>query len=81
MDVNVTVHGLLTAAVLDPGGRMGLTLADATTIEGMVDGLRERSSLFDPRSCIAVMDGVKVSLDRVLEDGDEVHLYPIFGGG
>jgi molybdopterin converting factor small subunit len=81
IQVGVTVHGLLTAAVQDPDGKLELAVPDGMTIEGMIDMLRKRSSLFDPRSSIAVIEGVQVPLARPLQDGDEVGLYPIFGGG
>jgi hypothetical protein len=72
---------MLTAAVDDPGGHLTLSVPDGTDIRGVVEVLARRSPLFDPRACLATVDGVKVPLERALGDGDEVHLYLLFGGG
>ena len=81
MRIGVVVHGMLTAAVREPGGEVQVEVPDGVDITGVVEILSERSPLFDPRSCLAVMDGVKVPLDRVLAEGEQVHLYLMFGGG
>lgn len=82
MNVQVRAHGLLTAAVRNPEGLIRLEVPDGIDILGVVEILcEERSPLFDPRSCIAVMDGAKVPLDHILVDGDRVDLYVLFGGG
>jgi molybdopterin converting factor small subunit len=81
MRIGVTVYGLLTAAIQDPSGRIELTLPEATDVEGVIEILGKRSSLFDARACIAVVDGVQVPLIRALTDGEELRLYPVFGGG
>ena len=81
MRVGVTVHGMLTAAVDDPGGRLALSVPDGSNIRDVVEVLAQRSPLFDPRACLAVVGGVKVPLDRELVDGEEIDLYLLFGGG
>ena len=81
MRIGVVVHGMLTAAVRDPGGKMQVEVPDGGDIKKVVEILGERSPLFDPRSCLAVVDGVRVPLDRVLAEGEQVHLYVMFGGG
>jgi hypothetical protein len=81
MRVNVTVHGMLTAAVDDPDGRLTLSVPYGIDIRGVVEILAQRSPLFDPRACLATVDGVKVPLDRVLGDGEVLDLYLLFGGG
>lgn len=82
MNIRVRAHGLLTAAVREPEGLIQLDLPEGLDIRGVVEVLcREWSPLFDPRSCIAVLDGAKVSLDHTLSDGDCVDLYVQFGGG
>lgn len=81
MHIRVTVHGLLTAAVDDPGGHLALSVTDGTDIQGLVEILAQRSPLFDPRACLGLVDGVQVPLDRPLRDGEHLHLYPLFGGG
>jgi hypothetical protein len=79
--VRVTVHALLTVAVKDPGGVVELTVPCGTDIQGLIEILRERSPVFDPRASMALMDGAQVPLNRPLHDGEHVHLYPLFGGG
>jgi hypothetical protein len=72
---------MLTAAVDDPDGGLTLPVPDGCTIRDVVEILAQRSPLFDPRACLATVDGVKVPLDRVLADGESLHLYLLFGGG
>ena len=60
---------------------MQVEVPDGIDIRRLVEVLSERSPLFDPRSCLAVVDGAKVSLDRVLSEGEQVHLHVMFGGG
>jgi hypothetical protein len=79
--VRVKVYGLLIAVVDSPDRLLDLTLPNGTDVKGAVEALQETSSLFDPRSCLAVIDGVKVASSDVLNDGDEVHLYHVFSGG
>jgi molybdopterin converting factor small subunit len=82
MRIRVIVHGLLTVAVRDPDGVLELTVPEGSDIQAVLETLSERSPVFDPRAApIAVIDGVQVPLSRALQEGDEVRLYPIFGGG
>jgi sulfur carrier protein ThiS len=81
MRVTVQVHALLTVAVDAPDGRIEVSVPEGTRIQGLIETLSERSSFFDPRSCMAVMEGAPVPMDRILQAGEELHLYPLFGGG
>lgn len=81
MRIGVTVHGMLTAAVEDPEGHLVLSVPGGTCIRGVIETLAQRSPLFDPRACLAVIEGVQVPLDRELQDGERLHLYLLFGGG
>ncbi|MEE8391750.1 MAG: hypothetical protein V3S14_13280 [Anaerolineae bacterium] len=81
MQVQIKVHGLLTIRVDDPDGLVELTLPDGTDVAGVLAVFRETSSFFDPRTCLAIIGGERVGLDRVLEDGEEVRLYHLFSGG
>lgn len=82
MRIRVVAHGLLTVAVRDPGGAVDLTVPDGIDIQQVLWILHDRSPVFDPHAMpVTVIDGAQVPLDRVLNDGEEVHLYPIFGGG
>lgn len=81
MQVRVKVHGLLAIRVDDPDGFVELTLPDGADVAEVLAVFRETSSFFDPRTCLALIGGERVSLDRVLENGEEVHLYHLFTGG
>jgi molybdopterin converting factor small subunit len=81
MRVRVELHGFFTVGVSDPDGLIELTLPDGTDVAGVVEALRETSPMLDPRSCLAMVGGARVPLDRTLKDGEEVCLYPVFSGG
>jgi molybdopterin converting factor small subunit len=80
--IRVVAHGLLTVAVPDPRGAIALTVPQGMDVQGVLELLQEISPVFDPRATpIAVIRGAQVPLSTPVQDGDEVHLYPIFGGG
>ncbi|MCP4536071.1 MAG: hypothetical protein GY832_02895 [Chloroflexi bacterium] len=81
MQVQVRVHGLLAIRVDDSDGFIELILPDGTDVAGILAVFRETSSFFDPRTCLALIDGERVALNRVIEDGEQVHLYHLFSGG
>ena len=81
MQVQVTLHGWLKIGVDNPDGLIELTLPEGTDVAGVIEALRGTSPMLDPRACLAMVGGVQVSLEQTLQDGDEVGLYPIFGGG
>ena len=81
MRIRIKAHGLLTVGVDHPEGLIELDVPAGSDIAGVFDLLGERSPIFDPRACLILVDGAKVSLDRVLKAGDEVRLYHLFSGG
>jgi len=82
MRIRVVAHGLLTVAVEDPSGAIELTVPDGSDVQQVLWILHDRSPVFDPRATpVTVIGGVQVALEQVLHEGEEVHLYPIFGGG
>jgi molybdopterin converting factor small subunit len=81
MRVRVILHGWLKVGVNDPDGLIELTLPDGTDVAGVIEALRETSTMLDPRACLAIVGGAQVPLDRILKDGEEVGLYPTFSGG
>lgn len=81
MHIQVFVHDMLTLAVSDPDGHVELAVPEGTDIHGVVVLLSARSPLFDPRALLAVIDHVQVPMSQVLQDGDQVHLYMVIGGG
>jgi hypothetical protein len=80
MQVRVKLHGLLMAVPADPDG-LELSVPEETDVAGAVEILAETSPLFDARSVMAVIGGVKVDLDWILHDCEELHLYHLFSGG
>ena len=81
IQISVQPHGLLSAAVDEPGGWIELTLPQRSDLAGAMEALNQISPLFDARACLAIVDGEKVALDRVLKHGDQVKLYHLFSGG
>jgi len=81
MRVRAKLHAMFRIGVKDPNGIVELTLPDGADVAGLLEALRETSPTLDPRACLVIIGGVTVSLDRTLNDGEEVNLYPIFTGG
>ena len=81
MRVRVKLHGMFKIGVKDPDGVVELTLPDKTDVAGLIEALRETSPTLDPRACLVMIGGARVSLDRTLRDGEEVGLYSVFSGG
>ncbi len=81
MRVRAKLHGMFRVGVDDPDGLVELTLPDETDVAGMIEIVRETSPMLDPWACLVMINGATVPLDRALQDGDEVLLYPIFSGG
>ena len=81
MRVRVKLYGWLRIGVDDSDGLVQLTVPDGTDVAGVIEALRETSPLLDPRACLTLVGGASVPLDRTLEDGEELHLYPTFSGG
>jgi sulfur carrier protein ThiS len=81
MQVRVKLHGLLTTGMDFPDDGAELAVPEGANIADVVEVFRERSALFDPRALLAIVAGVKVPLDHILQDGDQLDLYLPFGGG
>jgi sulfur carrier protein ThiS len=81
LHVTVQAHALLRLGVDSPDGRLEMAVPEGTTVEALIETLGERSSFFHPLSCMALIEGDVVSLDRILCEGEELHLYAVFGGG
>jgi len=81
MWVRAKLHGMFKIGVKDPDGVVELTLPDGADVAGLAEALHETSPMLDSRACLVMIGGASVPLDRTLEDGEEVHLYPIFSGG
>lgn len=81
MQLQVQLHGLLTAGFGASGGRVELTLPEGADVASVIETLSETTPMFDPRSIMAVLGGTQVPLEYVLHDGNELHLYHLFSGG
>jgi hypothetical protein len=81
MQIQVTVYGILTLAVPEPGGRIDLAVPQGTDVQGVIEILQERSPLFEPRASLASIEGVQIPLNHVLHEGDHLQLYLMLGGG
>jgi sulfur carrier protein ThiS len=81
MQVQVKLHGLLVAGADSPDGWLEVTVPEGTDVAGVFEALGEISPMFDSRACLTLVDKIKVPLDWVLSDGDELHLYHLFSGG
>ena len=81
MQVRVTLYGWLRMGVSHSDDSLELTLPSGVDVAGVIEALRTTSPMLDPRSCLAMIDGARVPLDRILKEGEEMHLYPVFSGG
>lgn len=81
MQIRVKLYGWFKIGLDDPEGLVELTLPEGTDVAGVVHALADSSSMLDPRSCLVMIEGTRVGLERSLTDGEEMHIYPIFSGG
>ena len=76
MEVKVTLHGILRDHLPRPArGRTILSLPEAATIADVLQQLEIK------RRVNAAVDGAQVEVSRVLQDGDDLHLFRPLGGG
>jgi hypothetical protein len=81
MRVRVTLYGWFRLGVSNPDNALEVILPCGIDVAGVIEALRKTSPMLDPRSCLAMIDGARVPLDRILKEGEEMHLYPVFSGG
>ena len=82
IQIEVQPHGLWSAAVDRSGDWIELSLPPGTDdVTGATEALAEISPLFDARACLTIVDGAKVPLDHVLNQGDQFKLHHLFSGG
>ena len=81
LTVSARAHGLLQAAVRHPDESLQVSLPAGADVLTLIEAFSVRTPASDPRATIAVVQGVKVPLDRKQCDGELVQLRPIFGGG
>jgi sulfur carrier protein ThiS len=79
MDVEVKLFGNLGHYLPDGGSRFSfqLTLDEGSTVEEMLANLK----LPQEMSVVAIVNGMQVSRDHVLKNGDDVNVFRPSGGG
>ena len=60
-----------------PGGVLAVEVAEATTIEELIDKL----NISPEEIKIIMVNGVQAQSGQVLKDGDRIGLFPPVGGG
>lgn len=76
MEINITLHGILRDNLpRQAKGKTTLTLPDNSTVAEAVRQLNIT------RSVSAAVNGTEVELDHVLQDGEELQLFQLIGGG
>jgi len=81
MQVRVGLHGWYRTGVDGADGLLEVTVPVGSDVLAVAESLREQAPMLDGRASLVMIDGRKVELDLVLEEGQEVHYYPIFSGG
>jgi molybdopterin converting factor small subunit len=81
MLVRVKLHGWLKTRLRDSSVSLEMDMPEGSDIAGLIDLLRESSSLPERRAVVAVIDRVRATHDRPLQDGDKVHFYQMVSGG
>lgn len=76
MEVHLTLHGILRDYLPRPAkGKTTLTLPEGATIEDVCEQLKIKQTVS------AAVGGVQVENNHVLQDGDEVQMFRMIGGG
>ena len=76
MEIKLTLHGILRDYLpRQAKGKTTLTLPEGTTVAEVVDQLKIRQTV------MAAVDGVQVETGYVLEDGADLQIFRMIGGG
>lgn len=76
MEVHLTLHGILRDYLpRQAKGKTTLTLPEGATIEDVREQLKIKQTVS------AAVGGVQVENNHVLQDGDEVQMFRMIGGG
>jgi sulfur carrier protein ThiS len=76
MDVNVTLHGILRDYLPRPAkGQTTLTLPAGATVSQVIQRLQIKQNVS------AAIAGTEVEQSRVLQEGDDLHLFRLIAGG
>ena len=76
MDVHVTLHGILRDYLPRAAkGKTTLTLLEGTTIDDLIKQFKIKQTV------TAAIDGQQVESSHVLQEGDDVQMFRMIGGG
>ncbi len=76
LEVKVTLHGILRDYLpRQAKGKMALTLPEGTTINDVLQQLNIKQTIS------AAVGGVQVETNHVLQDGDDLQMFRMIGGG
>lgn len=76
MVIKVTLHGILRDYLpRQAKGKITLTLPEGTTIDEVAQQLKIKQTV------TAAVDGGQVETSHVLQDGDELQMFRMIGGG
>ncbi len=76
MEIKITLHGILRDYLpYQAKGKTTLTLPEGATINDVVRQLKIKQTV------IAAIDGVRVDTTRLLQDGDDLQMFRMVGGG
>jgi len=76
MQINLTLHGILRDYLPRKAkGKTTLTLPEGATIDDVIEQLEIKQTV------TAAVDGAQVETSQVLQDGDELQMFRMVGGG
>jgi len=76
INVNITVHGMLQKKRPDLVDRDSV----ATGVSSVGELIAELN-LSKPETMIVFVNGKRAGVEAVIEDGDEIKIFPLLGGG
>ena len=76
MTVNITVYGMLRKKRPDLADRNAVA-----TEAPSVGGLLAELNLGKPETLIVFVNGKRAGVEAVIEDEDEIKIFPLLGGG
>lgn len=76
MEIKITLHGILRDHLpRQAKGKTRLTLPERATVQTVIDQLQLK------RGATAVVNNQEVDKFHILQDGDELQLFRLIGGG
>lgn len=76
MEVKITLHGILRDYLpRQAKGKTTLTLPEGATINDVLQQLKIRQTIS------AAVGGVQVETNHILQDGDDLQMFRMIGGG